>query len=106
MKQNINEQLIRKYLLGHLPEPERLRVEEILFSDDEYYQRLLMAEEELTDEYVYDALTAEEREGFERYFLSTPERREEVRIARALKKFVTINPLAAGVDTLSPAEQP
>jgi anti-sigma factor RsiW len=106
MKQNINEHLIRKYLLGQLPEPEHVRIEESLFSDDEYYSQLLLAEEELTDEYVYDALTAEEREGFERYFLSTPERREEVRIARALKKYVTTNPAVAVDDTPADAAQP
>ena len=86
MKQNIDEQLIRKYLLGKLPEPEHLRVEESLFTDDQQYQQLLLAEEELIDEYVYDALPADEREGFESYFLSAPERHEDVRIATGAKK--------------------
>jgi len=96
MKHVLEEDLLlKRFLLGELPEGERGEVEERLFSDPEYFRLFRAAEEELTDEYIYGDLDAAERERFERYFLTTPERRESLRVARALKQYIARNAPAA-----------
>jgi hypothetical protein len=55
-------------------------------SDDDLYQQLLVAEDELIDEYVSDELPEQERAKFSRHFLSVPELRQDVRFAAALRK--------------------
>ncbi|HEV7892237.1 MAG TPA: hypothetical protein VGP08_16440 [Pyrinomonadaceae bacterium] len=92
MKHALEEDLLlKRFLLGELPEGGRGEVEERLFSDPEYFRQFRAAEDELTDEYLYGDLDADERERFETYFLTTPERRESLRIARALKQYIAKN---------------
>lgn len=83
-----NKDLIRRFLLGDLTEQEREHVEQRLLSDDDLYQQLLMAEDELEDEFVCDALPEQERAKFSRHFLRVPELRQDVRFAAALRKHV------------------
>jgi hypothetical protein len=93
MKPVVEDNLtIRKYLLGELSHEEQAEVEERLFLDSEYFQHLRMAEDDLIDDYVYEDLSLDEREKFDNYFLSNPERYESLRIARALRKYSSINP--------------
>src|SRR5215212_4187754 len=95
MKHALEEDLLlKRFLLGELPEGERGEVEERLFSDPEYFRQFRAAEDELTDEYLYGDLDADERESFERHFLTTPERRESLRVAMALKQYVERNAVA------------
>lgn len=86
-QQSMDELELRRYLLGELTQDERVRVEARLFLDDEYLSQLKAVEDELADEYAYDELTAREREKFESDFLAWPERRVNLRIAQALKRF-------------------
>lgn len=87
-KEAQDEIQIRQYLLGQLAETEQTRVEERMMSDDEYFEWLLVVEDELIDEGASGALSAEDQEGFDRYFLSTPERRERVMFAKTLRAHV------------------
>ena len=94
MKSNAEEQeVIRQYLLGLLP-PERLpQLEERLLSDSVLYEELLIAEDELIDQYCTNELSEAERKSFETRFLLTPERQQKIRFARTLKKYVaTVEP--------------
>jgi hypothetical protein len=84
--QSGNSDSIRRYLLGDLSEQEREQVEQRLMSDDDLYQQLLVAEDELIDEYVSDELPEQERAKFGRHFLSVPELRQDVKFAAALRK--------------------
>lgn len=81
-----NKNLIRRYLLGELSEQEREQVEQRLLSDDDFYQQLLIAEDEVVDEFVSDALTESERAKFSQRFLQVPELRQDVRFAAGLRK--------------------
>lgn len=85
----INEQLVRRYLLGDLPRRERERLEAGMLSDDRYYQTLTALEDEIEDElidqYLDDELTEKERENFERVFLNTPERTYKLKVIGDLK---------------------
>ena len=105
MKHAIEEDLLlKRFLLGVLSQGERGEVEERLFADPEYFRQFRAAEDELTDEYLYGDLDAVERERFETYFLTTPERRESLRVARALKQYIAKNAVAPVAEHADAAE--
>lgn len=79
---------LRLWLLGLLPEPESRSVEERLITDAELYDELFIVEEELIDDYIAGRLSADERAAFESYFMNSPERQEQFRIANALRVYI------------------
>src|SRR5919206_1681600 len=90
----------RLYLLGRLEsEPRSEQVEARMMSEPEYYDELLVVEDEVIDQYLSGELSAAEREGFERNFLSTPERLRKLKFARALRDYVSDPSLAGGRDS-------
>lgn len=99
MKQSAeHEPELRTYLLGGLMTDDALRVEARLFLEDDYSKLLKAAEDDLVDDYVNGELTSEEREKFERHFLSDPTRREDVKVARALKRYISAETAAQAVE--------
>src|SRR5205085_3570343 len=83
------QSLLRVYLLGHVAdESVCARIEERLLADEAYFEALLIAEEELLDDYVRDALTPAERASVEQHFLTTPERQQQLTAAQALHRYV------------------
>ena len=85
-EQMIDEVVARRFLLGQLSPDEQGRVEELAFDDPESFEVLQAAEDDLIDEFVYDDLSSEERERFQEYYLVQPGRREDLRIASALRE--------------------
>jgi cell division protein FtsB len=84
------DDLIRRYLLRELAdEEERQRVEKRLMTDDAFFERLKMAEDELVDEYLGGELPQWEREKFELSFLTTPEGRQQVSFNTAFNRYVS-----------------
>jgi hypothetical protein len=77
---------IRRYILGELSEEGREQVERQLISRDDYFEELLIAEEELTDDYVGERLADPALAQFRRRFLTVPELRQDVRFAKALRR--------------------
>ena len=73
-----------RYILGTLPEQERARLEDELFTNDEKFQELELAEDDLVDAYVHEELTAAEQEQFRERLLIIPRIVERVDFARAL----------------------
>ena len=84
--QSVNGGSLRRYLLGELSEQEREQVEQRLMTDDDLYQQLMVAEDELIDEYISGALPDQDREKFGRTFLRVPELRQDVRFTAALRR--------------------
>jgi hypothetical protein len=84
-----DEKAIRKYLLGELAPDEQERLEERLLDDNDYFQQLLIVEDDLIDDYVGGELSSDERLRFDNYFLAAPERGRDLRFARALRKYVS-----------------
>jgi hypothetical protein len=84
-----DEKLLRLYLLGELPTDEQQQLEERLLTDDDYFQQLVIQEDELVDDYVSDNLSSHEREKFNQHFLSTPERQQQLRFATMLRRHVS-----------------
>jgi hypothetical protein len=79
-----NEQLIIDYLLGDLSEAEAGRLDELSVINDEFAIFLETVENELIDDYIRKELPENRRTRFESQYLTTPERREKVAIARKI----------------------
>jgi hypothetical protein len=86
-----DESYIRRYLLGELSEEEREQIERRLLADEDYYQQVLIAEDELIYDFVCDELPEQEKTTFRRHILPVPERREDVKFAGLLRKYVREN---------------
>lgn len=80
---------LRQYLLGEMSDDEQIQLEQRLLTEKDYFQEFLRMEESLTDEYVQGGLNKRERERFESYFMSAPERRESVGFAEALHRHIS-----------------
>ncbi|HEX9959501.1 MAG TPA: tetratricopeptide repeat protein, partial [Pyrinomonadaceae bacterium] len=79
---------LRKYLLGDLTDKEEmLRIEKKSLLDDDFDERLSIAEDELVDEYLDGSLPEPERRRFLKFFLISPERKEKLRLIRNLRKY-------------------
>jgi len=87
--QTTSENLIVRFLLGDLPESNRLDLEERLFQDDGFYEQVLAIQEELADDYAQDKLPPSRRVQFEKYFLASPRRRARVEFAVAFSRALT-----------------
>ena len=83
-----DEGVLRRYLLGNSDQSEQNLVEERLLRDSEFYQEILISEDEIIDEYLTNELSALEKDHFEKNFLVTPERFQKVRFARSLSKYI------------------
>ena len=79
-----SDDLIRRFLLGRLNSTEQSSLEEPLFIDEELESRVRLAELDLTDDYAFARLTATDRERFERKFLVSVDRRQALKVSRAL----------------------
>lgn len=91
MKSDHQEQeTIRRYLLGETTQEDSSWFEEQLLADGDLFQELLIAEDELIDQYLRDELTPNERRGFETHFLLAPERQQKLHFGRALRKYVNL----------------
>jgi CHAT domain-containing protein len=102
-----NQEVIRRYLLGDVADKDhRQSIEERLLTDDEYYEELLVEEDELIDQYVSDALSEVEQRQFEMHFLATPERHQKLRFARALKRVVSEASPVAPLESAQQSRQP
>jgi hypothetical protein len=90
--------LMVHYLLNELSSREREQIEQRCFQDPDYFDALQSVEEELVDDYARGALTAAQRERFEREWLISPDRRERVETVQAL-----IAALREGTPEIRPA---
>lgn len=80
---------IRRYLLGNIQvEGERRKIEKRLMLDDDYFEEILIQEDELIQDYVDDQLSTGERRRFEKHFLISEERRDKIKFARALRRYI------------------
>lgn len=96
MSRNLSEeQLIRKFFLGDLPESEEDRIQERAFTDPDFYEALLMVEGELVDGYALGLISAKERKKLERGFLLNPHQYQKVRIVRTLEQYISDTEVSA-----------
>ncbi len=84
---DLTEAGIRRFLLGDLDDAERQEMEEVFISDAEAKTRILMAEDDLIEDYLEDSLSPVEKEKFLAYYLSAPQQQRKLRIAKSLKGY-------------------
>ena len=82
---------IRQYLLGTLSPERAAELEESLLLDSEIYEELLIAEDELIDQFIEGEMSPAERAAVETHFLRSPERKKQLSFARTLKSYVSAN---------------
>lgn len=96
-----NSELAKRFLLGNVSESERAEIEDRFLANEDFYQELLITEDDLIDAYARGELPAAERVLFERCCLSTQSGRERVEFAQTL--FNSVSNKAAAV---APARVP
>src|SRR5215472_5135769 len=79
--QALDDELLKRYLLGALPEAETERLHELSVTDGDLAGRLDAVENDLVDAYVRGELPQEDRHQFKSFYLASPKRREKVRLA-------------------------
>ena len=84
MNAEVDKNMVRRYLLGALPEDEQVRLEMQYFADNEKFEQVWALENELVDEYVRGRLPQPERALFERNYLASPKHQARVTVARQL----------------------
>jgi hypothetical protein len=84
----IDDGVARRFLLGQLSTEEQGRIEQLAFADPAVFEFLQAAENDLMDEFLYDELSPQEKTSFEKYVLTKPGRRRDLRIARALRQYL------------------
>jgi len=82
---------IREYLLGNLAEDGSAEVERQLLDDDQFFEELLIIEDELVDQYFAGRLTDGEKLQFETHFLVAPERLARLRFSKVFNRYLELN---------------
>ena len=89
--------LLRKYLLGELPEPDRSQLADRYFVDESLFDELLDVENELLDQYARGQLRPEEASNFRGYLTTLPD--SHAKLATAY----TLNEVRNKIRSASPA---
>lgn len=90
-----------RYLLGTLTEEERTVLEEQFLTDEQAFEELEIAEDELVDRYVRDELPAADRDRFKTMLIS-PRLAERVEVAKLMaQRAEAYNPAPAPVEPVS-----
>lgn len=80
----MNEEKLKHYFLGKLPEAENNLFEEEIALDEKLTEAAQIVESELIDDYLRGNLSASDRELFGAIYLTTEARREKLQIAESL----------------------
>ena len=97
MQSSEPDKKLTRYLLGEFSGVERADIEDRYLSERDLFDELLVAEDELIDDYVRGRLSPKDQESFEQDFLCTAARQERVKSSRALMKFADAHAASAGV---------
>src|SRR5437868_5628004 len=84
-KEIVTDALLREFLLGKLNDEERGQIEDLFLTDSEMRERVLALEQDLTEDYLEDNLTEEEKDRFLSLYAQTDEQRRNVRIIKSIK---------------------
>jgi hypothetical protein len=81
---HVEDKDVVQYLLGAAPEEHTELLDRLSISDDDFACRLRALEDDLVDAYVRGEHSGDTLERFRSFYLSSPLRREKVRLAQAL----------------------
>jgi hypothetical protein len=93
---NMDDKALRKYLLGDMSQEEQEALELWLMSDQEAYDLLVAAEDDLIDDSLGGRLDRHELERFNNYFLAAPERKRKLQFGHAFHKFLNLTHATPG----------
>jgi anti-sigma factor RsiW len=82
---DIADETLRQFVLGALDDRARLAIEARLVTEPETFEALQLAEGALAEAYVDGELSPEDRQRFERYYLTTAERCRQVTVLRLVR---------------------
>lgn len=88
---NFSDEDIRHYLLRQIAAARREAIERQLLADDLFFERVEAASDDLIEDYATGKLTADERRLFEKNFLVTEERRENLKYVLDLRRYAEAN---------------
>src|SRR5262249_40220070 len=97
-----NDAALRRYLLGMTSSEESEAVELWLMSDEDAYDLLEAAEDDLIDDALSGQLSRADRNLFENHFLAAPERQRKYQFSRSLKRVIATRNVPA---LLTPSSQ-
>ena len=98
------ENIIRRYLLGALREPELDAIEQKLLSSEELSQTAGLVEDEIIEQYLDGDLDERDKRAVEGHFLRPPAHRKKLRFARMLRHhFEHLEHRSAGPETVRDA---
>lgn len=81
------EETVREYLLGRVSDETTLeRLEELLFTDEEFCSQVALAEDGLINDYVFAVLNEADAESFRATLSGDPERRFKLELTQALRE--------------------
>jgi hypothetical protein len=81
----LTDTLLRQYLLRRVDDEERQRIEKLFMTDSRARDRVLIAEQELIEDYLEDSLTTGDKQVFLSHYARTPEQRRKLRINKSIK---------------------
>ena len=83
-----DREMMVRYLLGEINDPEQLDMVEQYFADEELYNELLEVEARLLDEYANDRLEPDKKKRFAAYLNRLPDGKEKLAFAHSLKQII------------------
>ncbi len=89
MNEKVQEQAgIRDYLLGTLLDEAQMRqIEEKMLLDDKFADTVSIAEDQLIEDFLDGSLKHDQRKKFVDFFLSTPRRRQQLRLTKNFRRY-------------------
>lgn len=94
----ITEQVLRQFFLGNVDNEERERIEILFMTQSDARERVLMAEQDLIEDYFDDLLTPSDKTRFVQRYADTPNQQRKLRIARLVHDWVWSNSQRAKTD--------
>jgi hypothetical protein len=85
-EETVTDASAREFLLGKLDDEARARVEDLFLTDARVRERVLVAEQDLIEDYLEGNLTSADREIFVSRYTETPEQRQKLRITESIKR--------------------
>ena len=95
---------IRRHLLGQVTAEEEQQFEEHFMIEANYREKVLMFEEDLIDDYLFDSLSAEDRKAFETHWL--PCHADRMEVSKAIRRYGAETPSTRSGLTEIPAGAP
>ncbi|HBB96513.1 MAG TPA: hypothetical protein DC054_14090 [Blastocatellia bacterium] len=86
-EESVTDTLARRFLLGEVDDFERKRIERLFISEPEINTKILLAEDDLIEDYLENSLTPSDRDKFLGQYGYTAAERQKLRIAKSIKEY-------------------